>query len=320
VKVGYWSLAAPALTLSLSCSHSGHRDLTTELKQESSSTGLALVQPNSNRFIVFPFDGEQRYFKSSFRQPLLVTFGKAGRMILWYRPPLLGEIIADHSSTGEATITAIDGTTVKEVELPVVRFSPEALSESSRRLAFTGTLRGPLQPNGLYWATFDFSESGFVGTVDGHPCCDWSPDGQFLAYESRGHIYIFDVSSGRSRTLVEGIEPNWNSDGNWIAFRGADGRASLITRDGAPVVWPIDQYRPNGPIRWSPDGRYVAFSEPIRWHIPILGAYNRIAIARVSDGAIISAADFGAFWPNYLEYHWMVGYHNFCRECTAESP
>lgn len=312
-----------ALVLASSCTNSKHADLEKELKQRSASEGLALVLPTGNRFMVFPFDGEPRRFISRFRMPLTVTFGKAGRMILWYGQPLIGEMIAEHSPIGDATLATVDGGTKKNLQLPppILQFFPAALSEASGRLAFIGTTRRDgLQSTGLHWATFDFSTIGFLGHVDGYPGCDWSPDGRFLAYQNGDHIYTFDVSTGWTKQLAQGIEPNWNPDGKSIAFRALGDKASLVTTEGVPVPWPLGKYKPNGPIRWSPDGRYVAFSEHFPLHLPIFGTANRTVVMRVSDGTTVTAAEFGDFWPNYTSYHWIVDYRDFCKDCQVELP
>jgi WD40-like Beta Propeller Repeat len=313
-------IVAAALALSVSCARNSN--LERELHEASSRSGLALVLPQGNRFEVVPFDGEPRYFKSSLREPLTVRFGKAGRMVLWYGQPLIGEMIAGHSPVGDATIKTVDGRTIKQVQLPqkILQFWPEALSEASGRLAFTGAAsRDGLQTIGLYWGTFDFSKSGFVAAVDGHPWyCDWSPDGRFLAYDNEGRIYLFDVSSGNTRLLVEGTEPNWSPDGKLIAFRAPDGKAALVTTEGASVEWPVSRYTPTGAIRWSPDGRFVCFTESVRWHVPIIGSYNRLVVVRASHGEAATAEDFGALWAQTENYYWIVDYRDFCKDCQPE--
>lgn len=40
---------------------------------------------------------------------------------------------------------------------------------------------------------------------------------------------------------------------------------------------------------------------------------------RVRDGATVTAAEFGEFWPNYTSYNWIVDDRDFCKDCQVES-
>lgn len=212
----------------IACPHND-RELRQELARESASSGLALAAASSWYITVFPFDSDERNFRTEQPRQLL-AFGKAGRMLVWIDSPSFMEPsrFFVESTTGE-TVTQINRRAAS-------RFSPLALSEAVGRVAFWGALQGAGAPQGLHWASADFSRSGFIG--DGVNC-DWSPEGASLVYEKQGKIYVFDTASGSSRLLVNGHDPSWRPDGECIAFRSPDGGASLVTTGGTPVNWPL---------------------------------------------------------------------------------
>ena len=113
----------------------------------------------------------------------------------------------------------------------------------------------------------------------------WSPDGTHIAYSttptpraddgSLSDIHVVAVAGGAPRKLVENAgtdqSPRWSPDGTRIAYitsAGSDVRQSqlaVIPADGGTprMVAPAFLYQPNAPS-WSPDGRTLYFSAPVR--------------------------------------------------------
>jgi hypothetical protein len=59
----------------------------------------------------------------------------------------------------------------------------------------------------------------------------WSPDGSRLAFIRAGHVFVLDVSSGRSHPIATSVgaeSPRWSDDGRWIVFSQPAG-SSLAT-------------------------------------------------------------------------------------------
>jgi hypothetical protein len=300
-----------ALITQLACSPN-NADLRRELQRESERAGLALIEVFGRETAVIPFDGQERYYTNELGDDPVALFGNGGTVIAWYT--------RSTSSLNFRRVT--DNATT--VEYPVFPgFWPVALNEQADRLVFETADGSPTITN-LRWSTMEDLRSG--GLVTGVPPgvlgsnMTWSSDGRTLAYEVSNQIYLFDTTKNSSRLLVRGHDPAWSPDGRLIAYRSIDKQASLITPDGTPVVWPGGLHRIVSAARWSPDSRYVIFSEYVSRPIPIIGAYYRLVVCRMSDGATVAVRDFGFGSVQTDNFRWILSYRNFCVRCLSAQP
>lgn len=284
-------------------------ELRRELSRESAKNGLAVAEIGQ-WIAVLPFDGPQRYFESKYGYNGAYV-GKAGTIFVWWSPfaPFVLERVED-------------GAVISERKLPY-GVSLQAVDENADRLTFYvgGTEREPTIS--LRWASLDFSQSGVVTPqirVDEVQEVGWSPGGKVLAYESSGQIYLFDTTNNSSKLLIQGHDPTWSPDGKWIAYRSLDQFTSLVTPDGTRVDWPGGKHEIERGSRWSPDGRYVIFSEDVPHPIPVIGAYYRLVVCRMSDGATVAVRDFGADSIHVNAFRWILNYRTFCANCKAREP
>lgn len=300
-----------AIVLLSACVPVQENELKENLRKESIRSGLAIVQIRGNGIGVTPFDGEERFFQAEYSEPVGVAIGKTGSMAAWYSPPFIGK--------AELLVTDGNGQPVLRHHLIGSDFAPVALSETSRRLAFVGSVPRDDSRVGLHWMSLDSSAAGFVDT-DVTLEVDWSPDGQRLVYEKNGEIFVFDLSTNSSRSIGFGHDPTWCPDGERLAFRGLDGRSGLRKLDGSPVSWPFGSMNVHGAIRWSPDGRFVMLAVPMPSSLLSLGARYGLVVGRVSDGVTMKVREFGGIAPDYHGFRWIVDYPSFFSQCKRGHP
>src|SRR4051794_13809540 len=94
---------------------------------------------------------------------------------------------------------------------------------------------------------------------------DVSPDGQEIAFDLLGDIYVMPITGGEARPLATGnaweMQPRYSPNGREIAFtsdRGGGDNIWVMNRDGtAPRAITKETFRLlNGPA-WSPDGNFI---------------------------------------------------------------
>ena len=96
----------------------------------------------------------------------------------------------------------------------------------------------------------------------------WSRDGERIAFERDGHIFVIGVDGSSERRLGAGHSPAWSPDGLRLAFTSGEG-ISVMGADGNSVRTVLrhdfrdDTYAPwdmgVGQPSWSPDGASIAF-------------------------------------------------------------
>jgi dipeptidyl aminopeptidase/acylaminoacyl peptidase len=88
----------------------------------------------------------------------------------------------------------------------------------------------------------------------------WSKDGRAIVYDLNGRIRLYHLDTATTSTLVNGSRPVWSQDGKWIAYRRADGGASLIHPDGSGQRNILEHAQSGWGVRWSPDSCCLLYS------------------------------------------------------------
>jgi len=113
-----------------------------------------------------------------------------------------------------------------------------------------------------------------------------SPDGSRIIYSRRwvdklhdrneSSLYIMNADGSRPRKLIDGSSPRWSPDGTRIAFvaKGEPSGSQIFVRymDAEGATTQITRLtRAPGSIAWSPDGKWIAFTQLVpkeeRWAV-----------------------------------------------------
>ncbi len=190
------------------------------------------------------------------------------------------------------------------------------------RVAGIRDVTGSVSPDGLYYA-FTNWQTGQLGVKDlgtgedrylnpaapespAYPyALRFAPDGRRIAYawhnqEGSNELRVINVDGSGVRTLlpdVRRIKPHdWSPDGNHV-LAGVDGSAVLISvSDGSLKVLKTFDWRSPLEMRFSPDGRYIAYDllrreDSATRDIYLLAADGSREIPLVEDPAVDRVLD-----------------------------
>jgi TolB protein len=180
----------------------------------------------------------------------------------------------------EVYVMAADGTGARRLT-NLYSAKRGAWSPDGKRLAFDGRFYATL-------SDFDIgimrADGSGVRRVTRGPERDvtasWSPDGRWLAFSRvRGEgeapqVWLVRPSGKGAHRLVQGGQPSWAPGGRWIAF-DAPGGIWVVHADGSGRRRIVAGSF--GGLKWSPDGRRIAYTS---WRANT----SEIYVAR-SDGA-----------------------------------
>jgi hypothetical protein len=306
-----------SLVAIVACGQTSDPELAEELKRASATDGLALTMIAGRTVVIVPFGAPPVEFLGEVNVPgaISAAFGGRGQAVAWSTFSVFeGASLTVRKTTGEP---------ITEHKLPfptAIGFIAGRIHEASGRVLYYAQVPST-RSAGLHWANFEFTQGGFIDAGE-NPFGDWSPDGEQVTYEKNGQIFVFDLKSRQKTMIVPGRGPSWSPDGGSISYRDSNGAPRKVSVKGTPEAWAFDDKRAVvSSVRWSPDGKYVSFSESIENPIPIVGDRYRLIVARVRDGKLFVASTFGANRESgeNQEYNWILGYKDFCKPCTPLS-
>jgi Tol biopolymer transport system component len=191
--------------------------------------------------------------------------------------------------------------------------SEPSLSPDAQAVAYVSDKSGPLE---IYVVGLAAGSREIAITSDGQQNVQpaWSPDGQWIAYWSRGRggIWIVPATGGTARQVSDtGSEPAWSPDSQQLVYSSYSGsfavQANLwvVRRDGADRHALTQIGMPNGGHHqpaWSHNGKFVVFSvvdpavKSSLWVVPTSGGPPR-QLGRLGGGnPQFSPDDHALYW------------------------
>jgi hypothetical protein len=90
---------------------------------------------------------------------------------------------------------------------------------------------------------------------------DWAPDSLRFVFSRDGRIYTIHVQTKELHELAAGVHPTWSPDGEEIAF-ATRGALELVQSDGSDERVLVDDASIES-IAWSPDSSQLAFLDKV---------------------------------------------------------
>lgn len=222
---------------------------------------------------------------------------RGARLLFGGGPPRRGPIAPAFAQPGctaraaradrVAPLARVTGTTLVDRIARLARAAAIALLAAVSFPVVAHAQRTPVlpqvrEPHPYYWRELYLPQ-----LTSGPSAVAWSPDGTTLVYSMRGTLWRQRVDSDEAVQLTDGpgydYQPDWSSDGRWIAYSSytgsaiqlrlldvASGTTRVLLDDGAVHVEP----------RWSPDGARLA------WVSTTYEGRFHVMVASVRDGAL----------------------------------
>lgn len=262
-----------------------HDALLAELRHETTTEGLAIIQAQSNHLEMVRFDGIVENLENP-RGSSTAWISSAGRMVAWNI--IRTSEAAKVGCSSPLVVSTIDGSQLWQLPGSIMNVSWIGVADDGLRLAFYGTYKPPgtgvsnSPDNSSQWKTglqlADFTNKTvssvaltYANTSVGS--ISWDPTGNAFVYDQRGQIYVYELSSRTSRLLTEGENPTWSPNGGLVAYKSPAGEAWVIDPQTKRQALLLPKHQILWGVHWSPDSRNVMFSEKTRFLSNILQGY-----------------------------------------------
>ena len=108
---------------------------------------------------------------------------------------------------------------------------------------------------------------------------------------------------------VDGIDVNWSGDGKWVAYRTRGNKFVLADSSGKTQHVLFDGKQVVTPLRWSPDDEFLTYvKKGAKWEpinpMKCLDDVEDVMVYRVQDGQQGRVYQVCAGYP-YWELHWL---------------
>jgi Tol biopolymer transport system component/DNA-binding winged helix-turn-helix (wHTH) protein len=209
---------------------------------------------------------------------------------------------------------------------PGPQFSPD-----STKLAYMSDRSGTME---IWISNRDGSDPYQLSAVGGAGTPRWSPDGQFVAFDTvtqqGSKIVVMNVRGGAPRTLTpdtfNDVCPSWSRDGRWVYFgsyRSQGFQVWKVPSQGGTAIQ-VTRYGGHAAME-SLDGKvlYYAksqFAEPEIWSVPVGGGEEKV-VPLVRPGTWASwqvVKDGIIFVGPALGHQAVLSFYDFSKQLTTQ--
>jgi len=209
---------------------------------------------------------------------------------------------------------------------PGPQFSP-----NGTKLAYMSDRSGTME---IWISNRDGSDPYQLSAVGGAGTPRWSPDGQFVAFDTitqqGSKIVTMNIRGGSPRTLTpdafNDVCPSWSRDGRWVYFASYRNSAFQVWKVLAGGGTPIQVTRQGGHAALeSLDGKFVyyarnQFAEPEIWRVPVGGGDEKpIPLVRPGTWASWQVVKNGILFVGpALGHQAVLSFYDFADDHTTE--
>lgn len=303
-------------------------DLAQELKIRHRDEGLALVRIQSDWIYLLSLDGHMHSQRNP-RDISTAWVSTDARAVAWAIFRLPGSEF--QACPQPVVVEMLDRSAKWQLPGNIVNVGAMAVSADGKRVAFDGTYK----PEGTGFRATSKNRSSWIKGLqyidsqtnemtmvlplpddgDRPTSISFSPDGRQFVYDYKNRIFLYDTRSRSSRSVAEGASPTWSPNGKWIAFRSRNDELATVDAKTFESKALIGHRKIRTTVRWSPDSRYAALTEPLG-----LRHSAQMVVERIDDHATTVVYLFESDGIDDFGFYWISNYRNFARIVSDLPP
>jgi len=298
------------------------------MREEVLRSGLAIGYIGGSAMEVYRF-GETPLMLENYLGPCRICpgqFSADGRLIVW-------QLVRPYWKEGQPSlvVTTVEGKPVNEwwgqLDALDIKLG-SALSPDRSMIALDLRSYRPGATNtGLQYVRLGSDKRIILerqpqeNELEASETLGWSPDSKRIVFSRHGRITSINIDTGERIDVASGVDPSWSPDGHWISFTSPDHRPMLLDPTTKVQVSLFGGRPITGTIAWSPDSRYVSFSDAGNSGENLLTiSSGRLIVYRIQDGRWFVLARFSPKGGRAIDFGWFYGPEDLIKASMRGEP